>query len=258
MRMKGKSGIVTAGASGIGRSGALRLAKEGARVAVVDLDKAAADELVRAIRQSGGEATALVGDLSSEAFARSIADDAFAAFGQLDFLWNHVGVPGPSAFEDLDMDDYDRAFNLNVRSSVATTIAAVPYLRRAGGGSVLFTASTSAILGSPLSPVYSATKAAIVGLTKSLAKRFGPDNIRLNCVSPGSTDTPMLREFFNRGDSARTASDVEDVIKTRSSAYPLRRIATPEDIANAALFLLSDEASFITGTMLVVDGGLTA
>lgn len=258
MRMEGRKGVVTAGASGIGRSGVLRLAKEGAAVAVVDLNGEAAQTLVEEIRSGGGEAIAIAGDLSTEKFAREIADEAAAAFGKLDFLWNHMGVPGPSSFEDLDMGEFDRAFNLNVRSCVATTIAAVPHLKRAGGGSVLFTASTSAILGSPMSPIYSATKAAIVGLTRSLAKRFGSDNIRLNCLSPGSTDTPMLREFFNRGDSKTKQGDVEEVIKARASAYPLRRIATPEDIANAALFLLSDEASFITGTMLVVDGGLTA
>lgn len=258
MRMKDRTGLVTAAASGIGRCGVLRLVEEGAKVAIVDIDANAAESLAEEVRQRGGEAVAIAGDLSTEEFARSIPQLASEGLGSLDFVWNHVGIPGPSSFEDLDMADYDLAFNLNVRSSVVTTMASVPLLRAAGGGSILFTASTSAILGSPLSPIYSATKAALVGLTRSLAKRFGPDNIRLNCISPGSTDTPMLREFFDRGDAAKRQGDVEDVIKSRASAYPLRRIAKPEDIANGALYLLSEEASFVTGTMLVVDGGLTA
>src|SRR5688572_15138700 len=258
MRMKGKSGIVTAAASGIGRSGVLTLAREGAKVAIVDRDEAAAKALADEVRGNGGTAIAIAGDLSSEEFSREIVARAVESFGELTFLWNHVGIPGPSTFEDLDMAEYDQAFNLNVRTCVVSTIAAIPHLKRAGGGAVLFTASTSAILGSPMSPIYSASKAALVALTRSLAKRYGPDNIRLNCVSPGSVDTPMLRTFFNRGDAGRSASEVEDVIKARVSAYPLRRIARPEDIANAALYLLSDEASFVTGTMLVVDGGLTA
>lgn len=258
MRMKNRAGLITAAGSGIGRRGALRLAEEGASVAVIDIDGDAAEGLAREIRDAGGNAIGIAGDLSSEAFAKAIPGQVRDAFGSLDFVWNHMGIPGPSAFEDLDMGEYDLAFNLNVRSAVITTMAAIPFLREANGSSILYTASTSAILGSPLSPIYSATKAALVGLSRSLAKRFGPDQIRLNCIAPGSTDTPMLRQFFDRGDASKRTADVEETIKARASAYPLRRIATPEDIANGALFLLSHEASFVTGTMLVVDGGLTA
>lgn len=258
MRMKDRSGLVTAAASGIGRCGVLRLAKEGARVAIVDIDAAAAQALADEVTDSGGQAVAISGDLSDEGFAKVVPELAREALGALDFVWNHVGIPGPSSFEEMDLAAYDLAFAINVRSPVVTTIAAVPLLRAAHGGSVLFTASTSAILGSPMSPVYSATKAALVGLSRSLAKRYGPDNIRFNCISPASTDTPMLREFFDRDGTARATGQVEEVIKARASAYPMGRIAQPDDIANGALYLLSDEASFVTGTMLVVDGGLTA
>ena len=181
------------------------------------------------------------------------------AFGGLDFIWNHVGHPGPAAFEGLDFRDYDLAMDLNVRSVMVTTEAAVPELRARGGGAVLFTASTSGLVGSPFSPVYSAAKFAVVGMTRSLAKRYGREKIRFNAVCPGSIDTPMLRVFVARPDQQRTEGmDKEQLVAQRGAQNALGRIAQPEEIANAALFLLSDEASFVTGSIVAVDGGSTA
>jgi len=257
MRMRHRAGLVTAGASGMGRAGALRLAREGARVAIADRDRAATESAAEEIRAAGGEAITLVGDLRSDDFAAAIVARSADAFGQLNFLWNHVGIPGPGSIGELDMAEYDRAFDLNIRSGVVTTRAALPHLIAANGAAVLFTASTSALVGSPLSPIYSATKFGQVGLMKSLAKRYGPQQVRFNCIAPGATDTPMLREFYNR-EGDEEAAAVEGQITSRAGAFPLGRIATPDDIANAALFLLSSEASFITGSVLLVDGGLTA
>lgn len=259
MRMSGKVGLVTAAGSGMGRAGAIRFAQEGARVAVVDVDGVAAAAVCDEIESLGGTALALTGDLRDDGFARDIVAKVVAKFGKLDFLWNHVGIPGPALVEGLDMAEWDRAIDLNLRSGMVTTIAAIPELRAAGGGSILFTASVSAITGSPLSPTYSMVKFGVVGLVRSLAKRLGPDSIRTNAVAPGSVDTPMLREFFARPDDPRRSQeDPEEYIKKRADAYPLRRIAVPDDVANAALFLLSDEASYINGVVLPVDGGLTA
>lgn len=258
-RLAGKMGLITASGSGMGRAGAIRFALEGASVAVVDLRADAASSVAEEITAAGGKAIAISGDLQDPAFAEDIVTRVIDSLGALDFLWNHVGIPGPASVEGLDPNDYHRALDINLTSSLITTTSALPHLRERGGGSILFTSSTSAILGSPLSPVYSATKFAQIGLMKSLAKRYGPDGIRFNAIAPGSIDTPMLREFFARSDDAsRTAADVEQRISARASAYPLNRIGTPEDVANAALFLLSDEAAFITGAVLVVDGGLTA
>lgn len=259
MRMNGKIGLVTAAGSGMGRAGALRFAREGAAVAVADVDAAAAAKVCGEIEAAGGKALALTGDLRDDGFAKDIVSRTVAQFGRLDFLWNHVGVPGPALLEGLDMEEWDRAIDLNLRSGVVTTIEAIPALRAAGGGSILFTASVSAITGSPLSPTYSMVKFGVVGLVRSLAKRLGPDGIRTNAVAPGSVDTPMLREFFARPDDPRRSKeDPEDYIRKRADAYPLKRIAVPEDVANAALFLLSDEAAYINGAILPVDGGLTA
>lgn len=259
MRLKNKVGLITAGGSGMGRAGALRFAKEGAKIVVVDINETAANEVVQTIKAEGGDAVSLTGDLRSDAFSSGIVADAVKAFGKLDFLWNHVGIPAPAATEGLDMAEWDRAIDLNMRTQMVTTLAAIPHLRAAGGGSILFTASVSAITGSPLSPVYSLTKFGIVGLVRSLAKRHGPDNIRTNAIAPGSVDTPMLRTFFKRPDDPKRKDlDTEQFIKDRASAYPLGRIAQPEDIANAALFLFSDEACYINGVLLPIDGGIMA
>lgn len=259
MRMQGKIGIVTASGSGMGRAGAIRFAREGAAMAVVDLNPDAAAAVVKTITDAGGRAIAISGDLREEKFARDIVRQTANAFGGLDFLWNHVGHPGPASFEGLDMRDYDQAMDLNVRSVVITTEAAIPEMRARGAGAVLFTASTSGLVGSPFSPVYSAAKFAVIGMTRSLAKRYGRQKIRFNAICPGSIDTPMLRVFVSRPDQQQTqGADKEQLVVQRGAQNAMGRIAQPEEIANAALFLLSDEASFVTGSILAVDGGSTA
>lgn len=258
MRMAGKSGIVTAGASGMGAAGALRFAKEGASVAVVDRDDAKTQAVVDAIRAEGGTAIALCGDLLDEGFSRDIVHRAAEAFGNIDFLWNHVGHPGPAAMEGLDLAEFDMTINLNLRTVMATTSEAMPWLSKRGG-SVLFTSSTAGLVGSPFSPVYSIAKFGVIGLSRSLAKRYGPAGVRFNVICPGSIDTPMLRVFAARPDQESTkGADKEALAAQRAASNPMNRLGQPEEIANAALFLLSDEASFVTGATLSVDGGSTA
>src|SRR3954464_2229643 len=259
MRLNNKIGIVTAAGSGMGRAGALRFAAEGASVAVVDLNKDATDSVVRRITAAGGKAIGLSGDLASDEFARDIVRQTARQFGGLDFVWNHVGTPGPAAVEGIDWKDYEFAMNLNVRSVLVTTEAALPELRARGGGSILFTASTSGLQGSMFSPVYNIAKFGIVGLVKGLAKRYGHENIRVNAICPGPIDTPMLRVFVARPDSQLPPGETpETLVVKRGGQVPMGRPARPEEIANAALFLISDEASYITGVALPVDGGATA
>ena len=260
MRLTGKIGIVTAAASGMGRAGALRFAREGAQVAVVDVDAGGVQRVVSEITAAGGTALGIAADLTKDEDSRRIVWDTVSRFKGLDFVWNHVGHPGPAAVEGIDMSAFDLALDLNLRTVLVTTEAAIPEIRARGGGSLLFTASTSGLQGSAYSPVYSMCKFGVVGFVKSLAVRLAPEKIRVNAVCPGPIDTPMLRVFVARPDQKSTAGmDPEDLVRKRAhGAVPMGRTGRPEEIANAALFLLSDEASFVTGVALPVDGGVTA
>jgi NAD(P)-dependent dehydrogenase (short-subunit alcohol dehydrogenase family) len=260
MRLAGKIGIVTAAGSGMGRAGALRFAREGAQVAVVDVDEASVQRVVSEITTAGGVAHGIVADLTKDEESRRIVWDTVARFKGLDFVWNHVGHPGPAAVEGIDLTAFDLAVDLNLRTVLITTEAAIPEIRARGGGSLLFTASTSGLQGSAYSPVYSMCKFGVVGFVKSLALRLAPEKIRVNAVCPGPIDTPMLRVFVARPDQKSTLGvDPEDLVRRRAhGAVPLGRVGQPDEIANAALFLLSDEASFVTGVALPVDGGVTA
>jgi NAD(P)-dependent dehydrogenase (short-subunit alcohol dehydrogenase family) len=259
MRLAGKIGIITAAASGMGRAGALRFAVEGAAVAVVDVNEAGAREVADSITQSGGRAIALAGDLRDDAFARQIVRRTVREWGGLDFVWNHVGHPGPASVEGIDWKDYELAMDLNLRTVLVTTEAAIPELRARRGGALLFTASTSGLVGSQFSPVYNIAKFGVVGLVHGLAKRYAHERIRVNAVCPGPVDTPMLRVFVARPDSQLPPGETaESLVLKRGGQVPMGRPARPEEVANAALFLISDEASYITGVALPVDGGATA
>lgn len=259
MRMADRFGIVTGAASGMGRAGAVRFAREGAAVAVVDRDEAKARDVVAEITAAGGKAVALAGDLLDEKFARGLVHEAHQRLGKLDFLWAHAGHPSVSRVEGLDLAEFDIAMNLNVRSAFASAIEAIPLMRQRGGGSVLFTSSTSGVIGSPFSPLYSVAKWGLIGLARSLAKRYGPDNIRFNVVCPGTTDTPMLDVLVSRPDEDDTkGKDINELKRARGAGNPMGRPARPEEVANAALFLLSHEASYVNGASLMVDGGKTA
>src|SRR3984893_1971063 len=175
-------GSTAKSASSRRRAGARRFAHEGAAVGVVDIDQAGVDAVVGEITASGGRALGLVGDLRQDDFARSIVRRTANAFGGLDFVWNHVGHPGPASIEGIDMADFEIAIDLNLRTVLVTTEAAIPEIRARGGGSLLFTASTSGIQGSAFSPVYSMAKFGIVGFVRSLAKRLAPEKIRVNAI----------------------------------------------------------------------------
>ena len=255
MRLKGKIALITASASGIGRAAAVLFSREGAAVAVADIDKGQIGDTVAEIKASGGRAHGIPCDLTRDADSRRIVRETLDALGGLDILWNNVGHPGPGRVEGILMDDYDLAMTLNVRSVVITTAEAIPALRARGRGSILFTSSIAGIYGSPFSPVYSAAKFGVTGLTKSLALRLAADNIRVNCVCPAPIDTPMLDIFMGRPD---VQANKHENLARMKQAVPLGRVGTPMEVAQAGLFLASDEASYITGVALPVDGGYTA
>ena len=226
----------------------------------IDLFTEVARRMKREITAAGGIAHGVVADLTRDEDSRRIVWDTVSKFKGLDFVWNHVGHPGPAAIEGIDMNAFNLAVDLNLRTVLITTEAAIPEIRARGGGSLLFTASTSGLVGSGFSPVYSMCKFGVVGFVKSLALRLAKENIRVNAVCPGPIDTPMLRVFVSRPDQKSTAGmDPEELVRKRAhGSVPLGRTGRPDEIANAALFLLSDEASFVTGVALPVDGGVTA
>jgi len=257
MDMLNKVALVTAAASGAGRAGALILAREGAAVAIVDQNETGVKAVTEEIRKSGGRALALAGDLRDDTFSRDIVSATVKEFGRIDCLWNHLGIPGPSVIDD--MEGWDLSITLNLRSQLITTNAALSYMIGRRMGSVLFTASTSGLIGSPWSPTYSAAKAGVIGLARSLAKRYAKDGVRVNAICPGAIDTPMLRIFVNRPDQpGHNEADPEELIKAAVARNPMGRAARPEEIAEAAVFLLSDKASFVTGIAMPVDGGTLA
>jgi len=259
MRLTNKIGLVTAAGSGMGRAGAVRFAKEGAAVGVVDIDQGAVSEVVAEIEAAGGQAFGIACDLRDDANARRIVKESAAQFGGLDFVWNHVGHPGPASVEGIDMADYELAMDLNLRTVLVTTEAALPELRARGGGALLFTASVSGLRGSPFSPVYAAAKFGVVGMVRSLAVRYAREQIRVNAICPGVTDTPMGRVFVARPDQQSTqGQDKEAILANLAASLPMGRTASPEDVANAALFLVSDEARYVSGTALPVDGAAIA
>lgn len=255
MRMTGKRVIVTAGASGMGRAGATLMAREGATVAIVDIAKDRAQQVVDEITAAGGRAHAFAADLSVAAECQRVIDEAAAWMGGLDGLWSHAGIPGPAAIEGLDLDAYRLAVDLNLTSAILCAGAAAPHMRKAGKGAILFTSSIGGLVGSPHAPVYSAAKFGIVGLTMSLGLRYAPENIRVNAVCPGPIDTPMLPSFFARSDDKK---DHDENFKKLMAAVPMGRLGKPEEIGHAAMWLLSDDASYVTGVALPVDGGYVA
>ena len=204
---------------------------------------------------TAARAHALVGDLRQDDFARVIVRRTAKAFRGFDFVWNHVGHPGPASVEGVDMADFDIAIGLNLRTVLVTTEAAIPEMRARGGGALLYTASTSGLVGSAFSPVYSMAKFGVVGFVRSLAKRLAPDHIRVNAICPGPIDTPMLWVFVDQQRAG--GQEKEALVLARGRQNPMGRTGTPEEIANAALFPISDEASFVSGAALPVDGAAT-
>lgn len=253
MRLQEKLAIVTAAASGMGKAGVERFVREGARVAAIDIS---AEALANLVAELGADKVhPIVADLSTADGARDSIEQAAAALGGVDILWAHAGMPGPASVENLDLTAYQLAMDLNVTSAALAAGQAAPHMRARGGGSIIFTSSISGLVGSMMSPVYSAAKWAVVGLTKSLALAMANDNIRVNVVCPGLADTPMKSGFTGRsGDPEEAAANEARIV----SAVPMGRLVKPGEVADAALWLASNEASFVTGVALPIDGGFTA
>jgi NAD(P)-dependent dehydrogenase (short-subunit alcohol dehydrogenase family) len=245
MRLQGKVAVITGAARGIGRATAIRFAKEGARVVINDINAVAGETLFSEITASGGAALFLRGDAASEGDVATLMRTANEAFGNLHILVNNA-VP---SMEEIGSNRWDTTVQVGLKSYWLCMQAAIPWMRLSGSGSIVNISSVNALMGLGNDHVYSGVKAAILGLSRSMVGEFSPFGLRINCICPGTIVTEIWKPLFDRD---------PDLPRRLSALYPIGRLGCAEDIANAALFLASDEASFITGSVLTVDGGLTA
>ncbi|MEO7587581.1 MAG: SDR family oxidoreductase [Arachnia sp.] len=249
MQLENKKAIVTGGAGGIGRATARAFAAEGASVAVVDLQGEAAEKVAAAIRESGGEAIAITADVSSEADVKRIVATVVAEFGTIDVLFNNAGIIKRKSATEIEVEEWDQVFGVNVRSIFLMCKHVVPVMEAAGRGAIVNTGSGWGLTGGGRALSYCASKGAVVNMTRALAIDHGPAGIRVNSVNPGDVNTGMLR------DEARQLEQSPDSFLAEAADRPLRRTGEPEEVAAAVLWLASDAASYVTGTALVVDGG---
>jgi NAD(P)-dependent dehydrogenase (short-subunit alcohol dehydrogenase family) len=249
MQLAGKVAVITGGASGIGRATALLFAREGASIIVADLKPDAGNRVVEEIVQCGGRAIFETVDVTRAADCHRVVESAVREFGRIDVLFNNAGIIRRATVLDLAEDDWDRVMAVNVKGIYLLSREVIPHMQKAGGGTIINTASGWGLTGGPKAAVYCASKGAVVLLTKAMAIDHGAQNIRVNCICPGDTDTAMLRE------EAQQLGEDSGHFLAESAKRPLGRLGTPEEIAQAALYLATDASSFVTGTALVVDGG---
>src|ERR1700674_101124 len=248
-RVARKVALITGAASGIGRATALLFAREGAALVLADVNADAGQRVVDQITKSGGRAFFEGIDVTRAADCQRLVERAIREFDRIDILFNNAGIIRRATVLDLSEDDWDRVMAVNVKSIYLLSREVIPHMQKAGGGTIINTASGWGLAGGAKAAVYCASKGAAVLLTKAMAIDHGPQNIRVNCICPGDTDTGMLRE------EAQQLGEENSRFLAESAKRPLGRVGTPEEIAQAALYLASDVSSFVTGTALVVDGG---
>ncbi len=248
MRVVGKVALISGGAGGIGAATARLLAREGAAVVIADLLEDEGRAAEAEIAESGGKALFVHLDVTSEESWRNAIQAAVASFGKLDILVNNAGVSHRSGVEETTSEAWDKVMDVNVKGVFLGTQAAIPEMRKAGGGSIINISSIYGLVGSGGSASYHASKGAVRIFNKSTAIQYASENIRANSVHPGFIDTPMTRAHHND----------PNVHQERVAKTPIGRMGRPEDIAAGILYLASDESSFVTGAELVIDGGMTA
>ncbi len=249
MQLGGKIALITGAASGIGRATALLFAREGAAIAIADMNSDDGRHLADEIIGTGGRAFFEPTDVTRSGDCRQLVERALREFGRIDILFNNAGIIRRATVLDLSEEDWDHVMSVNVKSIYLLSREVIPHMQKSGGGTIINTSSGWGLVGGARAAVYCASKGAVVLLTKAMAIDHGPQNIRVNCICPGDTDTGMLREEAQQlaVENSRFLAD--------SAKRPLGRIGTPAEIAQAALYLASDASSFVTGTALVVDGG---
>jgi len=251
MRLAGKVCVITGAGSGMGRVASVIFAREGAKVVVADVSEAAGNETVAEVRAAGGEASFVRADVSREADAKAMIDHALATYGQVDCLYNNAGImpEGDHSVIDTDVDTWDRVMAVNVRGVFLGCKYAIPAMIANGGGSIINIASFVAILGCSVpQDAYTASKGALLSLTRSMAVQFAPKGVRTNAICPGPVETPLLLDWLVKDEEAK---------RIRLARNPSGRFGKPEEIVNLAVYLASDESRWTNGASLVVDGGIS-
>ncbi|MDE0186147.1 MAG: glucose 1-dehydrogenase [Candidatus Poribacteria bacterium] len=248
MRLANKVAIITGGASGIGQATALLFAKEGAKIVVADLNEESSHETVERIRFAGGEAVYARTDVTSAKDVEEMVQFTCGVYGKLDVLFTGAGIAMRLPVVDLPEEDWNRCIAINLKGIFLSCKYAIPEMLKHGGGSIINVSSIYGIVGSKNRAAYLASKGGVANLTRGMALDYAADNIRANCICPGFTDTPLVRGIVK----------TQEEYQSLAEQHPIARLATPQDIAYGALYLASDEAAFVTGITLPIDGGYTA
>jgi len=251
-RVAGLVAIVTGAGSGIGQASAVRLAEEGAIVVCADINESAAKATAESITSTGARAIAAGIDISDSGACSALVEQTVSDFGSIDILVNNAGVNLPGVFHEVSNETIDRTLNVNVKGAMYLTRASIPYMLKKGNGSIVNMSSVNGLVSEPYLSVYSASKGAIVMFTRGIALDYAKQGIRCNAICPGWVDTPINHAH------AKMLGGLDHVYKTIDSFQPIGRPGTSREIANLVLFLASDESSFMTGSIVSADGGMTA
>jgi NAD(P)-dependent dehydrogenase (short-subunit alcohol dehydrogenase family) len=249
-KLEGKVALVTGGASGIGFATAERLAQFGVNVMLLDINEELGEKAASNIISNGGAAQFFKCNVVSQEDCRQVTNAIWQAYGRIDILFNNAGVIRRKTVVELEEQDWDLVIDVSLKGAYNLSKYVIPIMAKTGGGSIINTGSGWGIKGGDKAAAYCAAKAGIVNLTRAMAIDHGPENIRVNCVSPGDTDTPLLRE-----EARQLNKDEGAFLVSSAQGRPLERLGTPQDIANAVLFFASDLSTWVTGSVLVVDGG---
>ena len=253
-KLAGKAAVVTGAGSGIGRAAAVLFAREGAAVAVLDLNAEAAKDAAGEITASGGTALPVVANVADRLQVSSAFEQIRNEYHRVDVLYNNAGVNSAGSVIDATEDDWDRSFAVNAKGTFLCSQAATPLMVAAGGGSIINQGSVAALVGIANFASYCAAKGAVVALTRSMSVDLAPRGVRVNVICPGTVYTPLMEPMLR----ARGGGDMEAGLALTVAKYPIGRLGTPGDIAAVALFLASDDSSFLTGSVITADGGMTS
>jgi NAD(P)-dependent dehydrogenase (short-subunit alcohol dehydrogenase family) len=252
MKLEQRVAVITGAGSGIGRAMALLFAQEGARILAADINGSAAEETAAAVQAASGTAQAFTVNVVEPDEVRAMIEAAVAAYGRVDILCNNAGIGSTTDVVEAEPEEWDRVMAVNVKSVFLGCKYVIPHMREQGGGVIVNTASVAGMVGLVKRASYSASKGAVIALTRQVAIEYVEQGIRVNCLCPGTVDSPWVGRLLGQADDPGAAR------AALVARQPMGRLGTPEEIAAAALYLASDDAAFITGTGLVIDGGLTA